>query len=227
MAKFEIDGITLRIPGKCLNADLEKALTSGRYESSESAALKRHAVPGDRLLDLGAGAGYVSALGARILGGAQVTSVEASTDMVEHLRKNLDMNGAKDAVVLNGAVVGDSHVGDTVKFAMRPAFWASSIATAGVPTSIVHEVPALRLSALLAEHRPSIVMMDVEGAELELCQQVWPDHVRLLIMEIHTKRYPLASVKAMFDGLSRSDMAYMPWGSKGEVLVFQRVGTET
>lgn len=226
MAKFELNGITLRIPAKCLNNELENALTSGRYESAESAALKRHAKAGDRLLDLGAGAGYVSALGAQILGGANVVSVEASSDMIDVLERNLKGNNAKDATVVHGAVVADSHVGDTVEFAMRPAFWASSIATEGVPKNIVHSMPALRLSDLLAEHRPSILMMDVEGGEVELCQQALPDCVRLLIMEIHTKRYPLASVRAMFDGLSRNDMAYMPWGSRAEVLVFQRIGTE-
>ncbi len=223
MAKFELDGITLRIPGKCLSPELEKALQSGRYESSESGALKRHARTGDRLLDLGAGAGYVSAQGARIMGAGNVVSVEASTDMLDHLRHNLDANGAREATVLNGAVVADDFHGDTVEFAMRPAFWASSIATPDVCADLVQSVPALRLSDLLADHRPSIVTMDVEGAELDLCQQVWPDHVRLLVMEIHTKRYGAIGVKAIFDGLSRSDMAYMPWGSRGEVLVFQRV----
>ncbi len=224
MAKFELDGISLRIPGKCLTPELEKALESGRYESSESGALKRHGRADDRLLDLGAGAGYVSSQGARIMGGGSVVSVEASSGMIEHLRHNLNANGAREAVVLNGAVVGDSHKGDVVRFAMRPAFWASSIATEDVRADLVHEVPALRFSELVDTHRPSVVTMDIEGAELELCQQVWPEHVRMLIMEIHTKVYGAVGVKAIFDGLSRSDMTYMPWGSRGEVLVFQRVG---
>ncbi len=223
MAKFELDGISLRIPGKCLTPELQKALDSGRYESAESGALKRHAQPGDRLLDLGAGAGYVSAQGARIVGGEAVVAVEASTEMLEHLRHNLDANGARGATVLEGAVVADDHSGDSVAFAMRPAFWASSIAGEGVRPDLVHEVPALRLNALLEEYRPSIVTMDVEGAELDLCQQSWPDHVRLVIMEIHSKRYGAAGIQAIFDGLSRSGLTYMPWGSRGEVVVFQRV----
>lgn len=227
MAKFELNGITLRVPARCMNAELEKALQSGRYESSESGALKRHARAGDRLLDLGAGAGYVSALAAQIVGGANVVAVEASTDMLEVLRRNLDANGAREAKVVHGAVVPDDHDGDSVAFAMRPAFWASSIATEKVPRNIVHEMPALRLGDLLAEHRPSIVMMDVEGAEVALCRQPWPDHVRLLIIEIHTNRYPPEDVRALFDGLSRSDFAYMPFGSRGEVLVFQRIGDAT
>lgn len=223
MAKFELDGITLRIPGKCLSPELEKALTSGRYESAESGALKRHLVAGDRVLDLGAGAGYVSAQAARVLGGANVVSVEASADMIEVLGRNLRQNGAKEATVLHGAVVADDHAGETVDFAVRPAFWASSIAEDGVPDAIRQSMPALRLSKLFADHRPSVVVMDVEGAEVALCQQVWPDHIRLLVMEIHTNRYPPANVQRIFDGLSRSGMTYMPWGSRGEVLVFQRV----
>jgi FkbM family methyltransferase len=223
VAKFEIDGITLRIPSRQLTPTLEKALATGRYESGESAAVKRHLEPGDKYLDLGAGAGYVSSVAARVVGGANVVSVEANADMIKFLENNLQANGAAGATVLHGAVVADSHGGDTVNFAQRDAFWASSIATEAAPQNIVHAVPALRLSDLLARYQPSVVVMDVEGAEVELCQQLWPDCVRLLIMEIHTGKYPPASVKAIFDGLSRSNMTYMPWGSRGEVVVFQRV----
>jgi len=223
VAKFELDGITLRIPNKCLTPPLEQALNSGRYENGETAALKRHMTFGDRLLDLGAGAGYVSSVAARVLGGENVISVEASPDMIEVLSRNLKANDAKDATVLHGAVVADGYEGDTVEFAMRKAFWASSIAGDSEPKGIVHAVPALRLSTLLASHRPSIVVMDIEGAEVALCQQPWPDCVRLLVMEIHTNRYPPSAVKAIFDGLSQTGMTYMPWGSRGEVLVFQRV----
>jgi len=84
-------------------------------------------------------------------------------------------------------------------------------------------VPALRLTTLLEEHQPSIVMMDVEGAEVELCQQAWPESVRLVIMEIHTSKYPPKVVKQIFDGMSAQGFTYMPWGTRGEVVTLQRV----
>ncbi|TYB80568.1 FkbM family methyltransferase [Maritimibacter fusiformis] len=223
VASFELDGIKLRVPGHALNDSLRRALESGKYEWNESAAIRRHAKPGDKVLDIGAGAGYVSALAARAVGGDNVVAVEASPVMLEVLRQNLDGNGAAAAQLIHGAVVDDRFDADTVSFLVRDAFWASTIAGADAPRDKLAEVPALRLSALLEEHQPSVVIMDVEGGELQLSQQAWPDCVRLVIMEIHTMVYPPSGVRAIFDGMSRNDMTYMPWGTQGEVVVFQRV----
>lgn len=223
MASFDIDGIKLRVPGHCLTDALVKALESGHYEWNEKAALKRHLTIRDKVLELGAGAGYLSILAAQIVGGANVTSVEANPSMMDVLRKNLDSNGARDTDLRHGAVVADDYGSDTVSFVMRDAFWASSIAEEDAPDSKLVTVPALRLSDLLEEVRPTVVTMDVEGGEVELSQQDWPDSVRLLIMEIHTQKYPPSTVKSIFDGLSRAGFTFMPWGTRGEVVTLQRV----
>lgn len=224
MPEFTLKDVTLTIPQSCLNDALTEALRSGRYEHSEAAALERHLQPGDRVLDLGAGAGYLSCLAARVVGADRVTAVEANPDMIAAIRTNLDANGASATRLIHAAVVPDDHTAPTVAFRRSAAFWAARLAEDGaVRDHRVADVPALHLSSLLAEVLPSVVVMDVEGAELPLVRQPWPDHVRLLVMEIHTGRYGPRGVQAIFDGLSASGMTYMPWGSRGETLVFQRV----
>lgn len=222
MARFTLDGIKLRVPGKALTEPLKKQLENGHYEWNEALAIKRHAGPGDRVLDIGAGAGYISILAGRAAGPENVVSVEANPVMQQALRQNLDQNGAETTALVHGAVVPDNYDEDSVLFAARDAFWASGIADEETNPDVVVEVPALRLTDLLAEHKPTIVSMDVEGGELELCQQPWPDHVRLVIMEIHTAKYPPSAVKAIFDGMSKNNMTIMPWGTRGEVIVLQR-----
>lgn len=223
MPSFNIDGIKLRVPGHCLTPPLVKALESGQYERNERAALQHHLSPGDRVLELGAGAGYLSILAAQIVGAANVHCVEANPAMLEVLRKNLDSNGARAVTLHSGGVVPDSHEGGEVRFHMRDAFWASSVAEEITNSQKVVEVPALCLTDLLEEAHPTVVVMDVEGAELGLCDRDWPASVRLLIMEIHTRQYGPAKVKAMFDALSRAGFTYMPWGTRGEVVALQRV----
>lgn len=221
MAEFTLRGITLRIPEAHLSPALREALEAGRYESGESHALLRHLEAGDRVLDLGAGAGYVSSLAARVVGGENVTAVEASPEMLPVLRRNLNLNEAGETPVLHGAVVADTYPEEVVRFAVAGAFWSSRIGEGDGPGMV--EVPALRFADLVRRVQPSVVVMDIEGAELDICQLDWPDCVRLLIMEIHTGRYGPGEVKAMFDALSRNGFTYMPWGTRGEVVVQQRV----
>lgn len=227
MAQFTLRGITLRIPDQQLSPPLRAALEEGRYEGGESAALLRHLAPGDRVLDLGAGAGYVASLAARVVGGENVTAVEAAPEMLPVLRRNLNLNEAGDAQVLHGAVVADDFPDEVVRFEVARAFWASRIGEGGggKGTKTV-EVPALRFGELVRRVAPSVLVMDIEGAERDICRQAWPDCLRLVVMEIHPGIYGGEGIRAIFDAMSRNGFAYMPWGSRGAVVVMQRVRPE-
>ncbi|MEE9387975.1 MAG: FkbM family methyltransferase [Paracoccaceae bacterium] len=226
MRKFELNGISLEIPEQCLSETLVQAIDEGRYENNEAEAVLRNLNAKDRVLDLGAGAGYLSILASEVVGRDNVTAVEPVPDMIPALRKNLDSNGAGNARVVHAAVVPKDHVGDTVKFLPRRAFWASEIASdSPVENPRVTSVPAVTICDLFARFQPSFVIMDVEGSEAQLCREPWPEHVRIVVMEIHSKRYNSRTIQEIFDGMSASGLTYMPWGSRGETVVFQRVQT--
>ena len=214
----------MQIPLNCLSPQLVQALESGRYEHTEAAALQRHLAPGDRVLELGAGAGYLVAISARIVGGDRVTAVEAAPAMIAPLRRNLDRNEGAQVRVVHGAVVADDYATGTVPFLARKAFWAGAVAAPDqLSNTRVVDVPALRLRDLLRDYPSDVVVMDIEGGEQMLARQEWPPRVRLLIVEIHTKHYSPQVLKDILDGLSGAAFTYMPWGSRGETLVFQRV----
>lgn len=226
MARFELHGVSLRVPGKTMNAGLRRAFENGDYEWNERLAVTRHVTPEDRVLDIGAGVGFISSLAAQVVGGERVVSVEASPVLQEVLRSNLDANGAREAELIHAAVVPDSHEGDTVTFAVTGAFWASALEGHESGAAEKVTVPAVKLSELLEPFQPTIVIMDVEGAEVEFCEQDWPASVRLLILEIHTGKYPPRTVKRIFDGFSARGFTIMPWGTRGEVITLQRVYDE-
>ena len=89
MRSFTLRGLTLSLPAAALKGNLERALSSGRYENHEADALLLHLRPGDRLLDLGAGLGFICALAARVLGEGSVFGVEAGPETIRLARKNL------------------------------------------------------------------------------------------------------------------------------------------
>lgn len=224
MAQFEVNGIALEIPESVLSAPLCAALAEGRYESAEARAVALNLAPGDRVLELGAGAGYLSVQIARRIGAANLLSVEAHPGMAAVIRANLARNGVSGVEVLEGAVVPDDHDAAVIDFHPAPAFWASSLSPAEPVRALDGvAVPALRLGDLLRRHAPDTVIIDIEGGEELLFDAPWPGHVRLVIIEIHPRRYPASSVRRIFDCLSASGLAYCANGSRGSVVVFERV----
>lgn len=223
MALFRLRGVELEIPDHALRGAVTDALTRGTYEHSEADALLAHLRPGDRFMDLGAGAGYLCCLAAGMLGPDAVTGVEAAPDMVLAARANLARNGFADATVLAGAVVPDGHQGATASFGIRPSFWASALAGAKVPGNArLTTVPALRLSDLLAAHPTTVLCCDIEGGERDVLTASLPRELRLIVLETHPAVYGTAGIQALRDGLLAQGFAAVPKGTRGAVVVFAR-----
>jgi FkbM family methyltransferase len=226
MARYTLRGVALDLPDHALRGGLARALETGRYENTEADAIQRHLRPGDRFLDLGAGLGYLCCLAAQVLGPEAVMGVEAGPETAALARANLDRNGFAAARLRQGAVVAPGQ-GGKVAFGLRPAFWASALlGPAGFPANAtVVEVPALPVDALLAEHVPTVLCCDIEGAELEVLSALLPATLRLIVAEIHPAIYGLAGTKRLFDALSQAGFAFSPQGARGATVVFERIGT--
>ena len=226
MPVFQLGDITLEVPPEELGERVQIALESGRFERDEARALRVHFTPADRLLDLGSGTGYMVSIAGRIAGGPAVTGVEALPSMVEVAKANLLRNGVQGARILWGAAVPMTYEGGHVRFAARKQFWASSIVTTGTARARGQiDVPALRLDALLRESRATVLSCDIEGGELDLFDTDLPTDLRLIILEIHPKRYGDAGTGRVFAHLLRNQMVYCARRSGGTTVVFRRIGT--
>jgi FkbM family methyltransferase len=222
MAEVTLDGITLDLPARMTMPALLARLESGDFEADEAAAARARVAPGMRVLDLGAGFGLVSAILARGAGAENLVSVEANPAMVPVLRANLDRNGYGAARILHGAVTGGEG-GGTARFHVPRAVLGASLARPGVPRDELVEVPSLGIQTLIYDHRPELVMMDVEGAEALLFEEPWNPELRFLVVELHPPRYPARVIKRVVDCMSDSGLTYDPVTSRGRVLGFRRI----
>lgn len=222
MARYCINEVALHLPDRLMTAQLDKAMASGRYESSEAAALQRHLRPSDRFLDLGAGAGYLVSLAVKI-GVAVANGVEANPEMVPVANANLARNGGEGEVIW-GAGVADAVMVETLTFTLRRAFWASSLTPPeGARNIRAVAVPALRFSDLLARFSPTVLSVDIEGGEIDLIAAPLPAPLRLVMMEVHPSAYGGVGVKRIFDAFSAQGFGYSPTGSRGATVVFERI----
>ncbi|MDO5622375.1 MAG: FkbM family methyltransferase [Paracoccus sp. (in: a-proteobacteria)] len=218
---FAIDGATLEIPCDQLNDHLRERLESGVYERLERKLLAENLRPGDRVLDLGAGAGLVSIIAGRIVGPANLTSVEANPQMIRPLRRNLRRNLPAMPRVIAGAVVADDYAEKVVQLRMAEAFWASSVAQSG-PEERMVDIPAKRFSRLLKTSGATVVSMDVEGIEKDLLTQPLPDTLRLVVAELHPRIYGQITFHRILSAMERSGWRILNERRGTEVLAFLR-----
>jgi FkbM family methyltransferase len=220
MRSFTLRGLTLCLPEAALKGNLERALSSGRYENQEADALLLHLRPGDRLLDLGAGLGFICALAAGVLGEGAVFGVEPGPETVKLARRNLAANGFPGVKLMRGAVVGEGE--GEVEFGQRPAFWASALkGPEGWPENAeVIRVPARPIGKLLARFAPTVISCDIEGGELEVLTRALPG-VRLVVVETHPLVYGPDGVERITLALVAQGFAAAE-GAKKDTLVFRR-----
>ena len=220
MRAFTLRGLTLYLPEAALKGNLERALSSGRYENHEADALLMHLRPGDRLLDLGAGLGFICALAARVLGEDAVFGVEAGPETIKLARRNLAANGFPGVRLMRGAVVGEGE--GEIEFGQRPAFWASALqGLEGWPENAeVIRVLARPIGKLLARFAPTVISCDIEGGELSVLTEPLPG-VRLVVVETHPQVYGKEGVDRITLALVAQGFVAAE-GAKADTLVFRR-----
>jgi FkbM family methyltransferase len=213
---FSLHGIALEIPRSILTPELWMAFAGGYYEGSEIAALRQMVRPNDVVLELGAGVGFISAFLFRSLGAASVCAVEANRDLLPVIRRTHEINGVS-ATVFHGVAARSDGL---TRFHEQDAFWASSIVP--LPNSRVATLPGIDIARLIREVRPNVLVVDIEGGELDLFCGLDLPGVRSLVVEVHQPQIGGAGVSRCFAALQDAGFAYDPDGSSGSNVAFTR-----
>ncbi|MEM8591442.1 MAG: FkbM family methyltransferase [Pseudomonadota bacterium] len=218
MPEFELNGIHLNVPRGVAGPKIFDRIRDGRYEANEARCAMERVAPGDRVLEIGSGIGYVTALCAKRAGPARVTGIEANPDLLPIIEENLARNGLSGVNLLHGAVAGGVDGDETVSFNIGPIFWGSSLLETPANVKRQVEVPLLDIHKLLDDLRPNVVIMDVEGAEASMFSEPWPDYVHTVCLELHPKLYLEGTIRGIFDRLREIDLGYDPHVSMRDVI---------
>jgi FkbM family methyltransferase len=214
--RFHPCGVTIEAPREILAPEIWEALSSGSYEADELAGLIGVIRPGDCVLELGAGLGFIATFIARALRPRRVVSVEADPRVAAIARRTHALNDV--TVELRNTLVAAED--GEVDFHLQPAFWGSS--TTWLPDSTTVRLAATAFRRLLADVRPEVLIIDIEGSEDGLFDGVDLTGVRAISLEIHRRLLGLAGIRRLFMTLGEAGFAYEPAWSKGPVVVFGR-----
>ncbi|MCU0934457.1 MAG: FkbM family methyltransferase [Thiobacillaceae bacterium] len=213
---FTLHGVELRVPRAILTPELWRAFTLGYYEGSEISALRNAIRPGDHVLEIGGGIGFISSFILKELGAASVHTIEADLQLISIIQATHALNGVSARITHAAAGPRDGYV----TFHKQPSFWASSVVElpGGTPT----RVPAVGIHRLVEDEKPDVLVVDIEGGEQYAFAGAALSSVRTVIVEVHQPQIGGSGIDRCFSALASAGFAYNPDGSGGSNIVFSR-----
>jgi len=202
---------------------IREELMTGRYEVPEITALEALLRPGDRLLEIGGGLGVVSGLAARAVPDAVIESYEANPDLIAAIRELHALNGLSGIALHNRLLVPGGGGGATRGFHLHWSFAESSMVPGqGKARSV--EVETEDFATKLAQFRPDILVVDIEGGEDELLSGADLRGLRAMVLELHPRVIDRAAERRILDACHAAGLYPRFDLSSANVAAFERAG---
>lgn len=193
------------------------ALDTDSYEAPEIQAVHQVLCPGDRVLELGGGMGVVSAYIARDPRSVHVDVVEANPALVPAIRALHAANGVAHKTTVHAGAASATA-------APRRFVPGADLLSGATDAGDTQEAPpALAVPDLLRSTGAQLLVMDIEGHELPLLQQVQHlGQLQRMVMEVHPAIYGATGITALLQAAAGHGFHYSVDGSHKAVLVLRR-----
>lgn len=186
----------LTVPRSTVSPTIFYHLTTGDYEVPELQLLEQFLEPSDRVIELGAGIGFLANVYARRCP-ARHLAIEASPVMCDLIRTNTRALANLDVLNALAARPAGPDGAAKVPFYLYEDFWASSMQPLHLTDPsrrLVRtvDVPTVDLDALIREHNCSLLICDIEGGESALLKAFALD-VPKILLELHWQALGIAT----------------------------------
>ena len=221
-----IGGVKVPIDRDVMSQYMIDVIRDGSYEAREAGRLPELIDKGERIVEIGGGIGFLSALMGMQGKAEAIVVFEANPALLPLIETTHRLNGVEAEI--RQQVIAPVKLAETAAFYLHQNFWASSL----VPvkkrfrTGIV-QVPVVSFSEMVREHRPTLLVVDIEGAETTLFKDVQLDGIRKVLMEVHHKVIGPSGVGMIFAFFASQGFVYDPRYSERGVVVFSRPDSNT
>ena len=223
-ATLEVAGVIIPFDPAIISPAIRHAIVSGRFEAEEALQIPHIVRPGDRVLEIGAGIGFISTLLSRQRRVSRIVAVEANPNLLDFMVRLHVRNRVRKVRRINAVLTNDAAPSAT--FYLREDFWMGSLAPTPNPYVGTVEVPTMNFDRLLREEGIDLIVCDVEGAEAFLFEQADLSGVDRIFLEMHDHVTGLSGVRRLFAALAGHGFVYDPRHSQGSVVLFQRLGAQ-
>ena len=200
-----------------------ESMSLGRFERREVACGLAAIPEGSRVLEMGAGSGVVGAVLARNTKPAAMLSIEANPFLIDHITRLYAHNGLSDMISVRHAVVlTDPAAPQVMEFFVQNNFLGSGLVSRKVEKATRVSVPVLGYAALKAAFPHDVIMMDIEGGELDFLRHADLTGVHTFIAEVHKDIYGRAGVQEVRSLMVKAGFTLRDDLSKVGVHVYKR-----
>lgn len=220
---IEYKGLKLVAEPGVIEGRVRQSIDQGWYELEESRNIPYLLQDGERVLELGSGLGFLTALMARDARVQSVTSFEANPLLARLAGEAAALNGVTDKVDVRNAVAMPRPGAEVCDFYLRDEFWASSLQSEPWGYREVISVPVADLNRVIAELDPTLLVVDIEGGERDLFDAIELGSIRKVFLELHQGAIGRDGMLKVFQALGARGFHYDQWHSEKSVVLFSRV----
>jgi len=225
----QLHGLSVPIDRRVMSDKIVESIRLGRYEMAEAARLPGIVRPGERVVEVGAGIGVLTALIGRFARAELVVAIEANPRLQDYIAELHRMNSVE--AVVRQALVTPAPAAKPATLYLHQDLWASSPAWISRKSQIgVVEVPVLSLQEIAEAWAPSLLILDVEpfaawaeasGPPHALDTADFRPFARVLV-ELKPKRFPPQEVRRVFDHFTAQGFAAVAAEPGDPLVLFER-----
>jgi len=209
-----VDGIRVTSDLDDVPFKIRKQLYKSNYEKGELTLVRQAIEAEDRVLEVGAGIGFISIACAKIVGPDNVLSYEPNPSMKRVIEKNHRLNGLVPNLRNKVLAVQDGEA----QFYFSDNVLSSSLIDRDLGGKTVVAADSIR--QVVQDYQPTAIVMDVEGAEIELLRNCELAGISKIVIEMHPHVVGQEAIDTLADYLAEQGLILRT--RDGKRYLFQR-----
>lgn len=208
-----------------VSALVQDRVVKGSYEAAECRMCEKVLESNEIVVELGSGLGLISTAVMKSGKAKEVHCFEADQRLLGLIQATHKKNGVLNSFLYNAAVTGDVDALNKgeMTFHLRENFWGNSTnPNVGKTPEFAVRVQTRSLKSIVTSIKPTIIIADIEGAELGLFSNVDLSGVKRILLEVHPFAIGAKGMRSVFDDLHKAGFYYDPRFSSGAVPGFSR-----
>lgn len=180
-------------------------INASEYEGQEIAGALHVVTEDDTVLEIGAGIGLVGAVIASNRHPKRVVSFEANPELIPEINALYEINDLQTCIsVQNKVLISAPDRPETVPFHLKNSYLGSSLIDSDGRARKTVDVATADFSEACRSIKPTVLVMDIEGGELDLLRHADLGCFRAVVLEFHPKVYGVEGMRECKDILRKA-----------------------